>query len=466
MAVLDKLTASVLGAAGTAVLAAATCSSCESDSGVQASDAGQDAEASVVDTGKPDTAVDASDAGCAPLPAFDGTVLTDPKIWRCVPDDRGCASYLARAELDPFPKLIWKPCGPGCEETDASMPIAKPTVVEWPGSSAVEKDGDIAVRLRVFGDEDGFGPVHWVFRLSDSKTVFAARNQMSCASLAWTNDGALGYPMVDDAIDFARVVRAVDASPAGKLEVSPWVSMPGPLPTGFFAWEDGWGMTFSDATVRVVTSPDATSFTTIDTASTVYELASKNHLLAWPGNDGTGRRQVKAWGLQNGLQVLWTTAQGLDGSASDYVNSVALSDKYVVWVVVDGPGYKFTKARMLWSPFATTPAEVQVTEGPEIPATGSLQELRTGGDFAAAHGCYPLGAESAACPIFVVRFSTEQVWAIPPRAGSAYMNVMAVSDEYVLVAESNWPPKGLDNQMIRRLLRFRTDQLDALEGAW
>jgi hypothetical protein len=41
--------------------------------------------------------------------------------------------------------------------------------------------------------------------------------------------------------------------------------------------------------------------------------------------------------------------------------------------------------------------------------------------------------------------------------------VVAVSDQYVLVGERN---AGGSTQIIRRLVRFHTAELDALESAW
>jgi hypothetical protein len=458
-----RLGASVAVAMGAAALAVATCSSCEDGGG----DGGGGSDATAPDAkvegggGTGGAKADADAAGCAPLPEYDGTVLTDPKIWQCVADDRGCSTYVANLTPDPFPKLAWKSCGPGCDETDAVLPIGKENTVLWGGSGATEGLGDIVVRLRVYAG--GIGPTHWVFRLEDGMTVYAVRNGGKCASVGWTNDGALAVPTLDDPHDFVRTVRALDMSPAAKLEWSSWVKMPGPLPTGFFSWEDGWGMTFTDGSLRVVTSTDATTFTTIDTGAPVYEVASRNRLVVWPGHDATGQRLVKAWGLQSGLQTLWSTAQALDGSASDYVNSVAVSDKFLVWIVVDGPGYKFTKAQMLWSPFATVPGDVTVSEGPAIPATYSLHELRTGGDFAASEGCFMTGPESGECAIFVIQLSSKKLWKIPRRPGRSYLDVMAVSDQYVLVGERN---AGGSTQIIRRLVRFHTAELDALESAW
>lgn len=458
---LDKLAASVLGAAGAAALTAAMCSSCESEPLGPAADGGQDA----LDAPDSASTADADSATCAPLPDT-GTVLTDPAVWKCVPDDRGCGTYVANAMPDPFPKFTWKGCGGGCEVADAVLPVSVSNSTSWTSSGATTVGNQIVTRLHIYA-EQGVS-LFLASRLADSATIYAVQDR-HCIAGTPTNDGALGLPIFKPSgewsVERVRAVRAPSADPAAKLEWSSWIPTPA-LPTSFFAWEDGWGATFQDGTVRAVTSADATSFTVLDTASTVYEVASRNHLVAWPGDDGTGRRQVKAWGLQNGLQVLWTTAQGLDAAASEYVNSVALSDQRLVWIVVNGPGYKFTQARVLWSPFATLPSEVQVTEGPSIPAIGSLHELRTGGDYAAAHGCYETGPETGECSVFVVRFSTKQIWKIPPRPGGTYLNVMAVSDEYVLVGETNNPVVGDDSKTIRRLVRFQTSQLDALEAAW
>jgi hypothetical protein len=103
---------------------------------------------------------------------------------------------------------------------------------------------------------------------------------------------------------------------------------------------------------------------------------------------------------------------------------------------------------------ATEPQGIQVTEGPTIPATRYLHELRTGGDYAASEGCYDTGPETGECSVFIARFSTKQLWKIRPRTGKAYHDVMAVSDSYVLVGETNYP--FISRQQPPAVVRFRT----------
>lgn len=154
-----------------------------------------------------------------------------------------------------------------------------------------------------------------------------------------------------------------------------------------------------------------------------------------------------------------------------YVASVSLSDTKLVWIVVEGPEYPskytFVTARLYWSPVATDPSGLTVTEGPLLsPATGAFYNTRTGGDFAASQGCYETAPNEGACPIFVVQLSTGKLWKIPPRPASGYQEVMAVSQSTILVSESDWPGTPSEGQHIRRFVRFSTGDLDALETAW
>jgi hypothetical protein len=173
---------------------------------------------------------------------------------------------------------------------------------------------------------------------------------------------------------------------------------------------------------------------------------------------------VKSFTSAGGLKYLWTTPQG-------FVASVALSDTKLVWIVVDGPEYtskyRFVTSRLHWSPLATDPSGVTPTDGPSLaPAMGALYDLRTGGDFAASKGCYETAPNEGTCPIFVVQLSTGKLWKIPPRPGSAYMDVIAVSESTILVGESNSPGIPSEGQHIRRFVRFSTSDLDALQSAW
>jgi hypothetical protein len=313
MALLHRLGAPVAVALGAAAFAVATCSSCDdAHEGAGGSDAAEpDAKLEGGGGTGGDAKAEADSPSCIP-PKDDGTSLTDPTVWHCIADDRGCGIYVADLSVKTLPAFTWKTCGPGCEEADAVLPIPQPNRTSWPGSSAVEVNGEIVVRLLMEGAST-VGYYYQTFRLSDGKTVYAIQFPVKCASAGWTNDGALALPIVDDPFKSVRTVSALSANPGAELAWSNWVNLPGAMPTTFFAWEDGWGLTFMDGSLRVVTSQDATSLTTIDKGAPIYEVASRNHLVVWPGDDGTGQRLVKAWGLQSGLQTLWLTAQALDG---------------------------------------------------------------------------------------------------------------------------------------------------------
>lgn len=277
--------------------------------------------------------------------------------------------------------------------------------------------------------------------------------------MGWANDASLvfifrGGTKQQFALRGGVLTGTEAGTPVAWGNWLPGVGTPGST----FAWDEGWGVG-SGSTILATASPTDTKLQVLDSKTNEFEITGRGKLVVWQ----TGKA-VKSYTSAGGLKYLWTAAQGC-------VASVSLSDTKLVWIVVEGPEYPskytFVTARLYWSPVATDPSGLTVTEGPLLsPATGAFYNTRTGGDFAASQGCYETVPNEGVCPIFVVQLSTGKVWKIPPRPGRAYQEVMAVSQSTILVSESDWPGTPSEGQHIRRFVRFSTADLDALETAW
>ena len=393
-----------------------------------------------------------------------GNMLSDPSIWTPVPDNGGCGLYVAKVVPDPFPKRQWSSCGTGCEVSDAPIAGLGDNNVLWGGVTASERSGRIYLQTSpdgVFGTDK---PIHLLLtrRLDDGATIAAVqeRNYQGCLSDGWGNDAAFVFPIVreeptKDFVDRGGMIQGTE--PGAPVTWGHWLSESGFLGTTF-AWDDGWGLGLNGA-LYVNTSPDQTAFQIVHSGNDL-EVYGRGKLVVWYASDGGKQNAIESYTVSGGLETLVKLKQGV-------VWSVALSDTTMAWIVVDGMDwakYRFTSANLYWSPVATD-ASALVIHGPiPLPSssdTSAYTELRVGGDYAASHGC-----PQDTCPIAVAKLSTGKVWQIPPRPGSGYWGVMAVSRNTLLAAETNSPQIGMDHQYVRRFVRFSTAELDALEKGW
>ncbi len=445
-----------LAALGLVVAGCPSCTSEESKSG--AGDAGADVSAPDADAGQlPEAAPKDAGEDVYGSDWDDGTVLSDPAVWTPVPDNRDCGLFVANVVPDPFPKREWKTCGPGCLVGDAPLKLTQQNFVQSAGVTASERSGEIFFRLRygVYGR----GTLLVTTRLSDGATIAAAqlRNGGSvCGVYGGAVDSAFLYPINGNPLTRAGMVRGTE--PGAPVEWFKWLDFPA-VQGSVFTWETGWGMT-AGSSIVVNTSASDSKFQTIVKGASEFGVYGRGDLLLWPGGE-SGGPAVRSYTTKSGEQTLWKTAAG-------YIQSVAASDDQIAWILVDGPDYPskyhFNKAELYSSPRATDASGVKAS-GPVslAPAEAALADLRVGGGYAAATGCYGGDATKAGCPVFVVQLATGKLWQIPPRPNSGYWGVLAVSATEILVTESDWPQK--DNN-IHRLVRFRTDSLDALQSAW
>lgn len=390
----------------------------------------------------------------------DGTFLTDKSIWSPVPNDNGCGLFQAKVVPNPFPATVWEPCGPGCLVAPATWatPLKDDVIVS--GATAGEREGEIFLRVQHDVASKWNLRTSTISRLDSGEVLAAAQvRNSSCGNMGWANDASLVFIFRGGTKqEFALRGGVLEGTSAGAAVTwGRWLPHGG-IPGSTFSWDEGWGVG-SGSRILASTSPTDTKLRVIDPKTNEFEVAGRGKLVVWE----TGKA-IKSYTSAGGLKYLWAAAQG-------YVNSVSSSDTKLVWIVVDGPDYltkyRFETARLYWSPLSTDPSRLTVTEGPLLsPATGAFYNTRTGGDFAASKGCYDTAPNEGVCPIFVVQLSTGKVWKIPPRPGSAYQEVMAVSQSTILVSESDWPGTPSEGQHIRRFVRFATSDLTALETAW
>ncbi len=437
----------------------------------------QPADASV-DDGAPSTVPEAGDAAEDVYGSgWDaGSILSDPSVWTPVPDNNGCGLYVANVVPDPFPKRQWTSCGTGCEVSDAPMSGLGDNNVLWGGVTASERGGHIYLQTSPDGRFGTNQPIHLILtrRLEDGATIAAVeeRNYRGCLSEGWGNDAAFVFPVVNAGplggdpqalhIVWDRGGTIHGTQPGAAVTWGHWLPESGLLGTTF-AWNDGWGVGMNGA-LYVNTSPDETAFQIVHSGNDL-ELYGRGKLVVWYASDGGKQNAIESYTVAGGVKTLVKLSQGV-------VWSVALSDDKMVWIVVDGmdwANYRFNTAKLYWSPVAADAADVKVSGPVTIPIgadAGALTELRVGGDYAASHGCWQTGPTNGECRIFVVQLSTGKVWGIPPRPGSGYWDVMAVSQDTILAAETNSPQKGMDHQYVRRFVRFGTADLDALQKGW
>src|SRR5690606_14272926 len=99
--------------------------------------------------------------------------------------------------------------------------------------------------------------------------------------------------------------------------------------TGAFMWNDGWGMSFRDGSVRVITDPMQAKMTTIDTSLLPsYHISARDELIVWTHWNHIDRRQVlRGYSKEAGVQEL-VSEEGTK------VQTVTLSDDHIIWVGV------------------------------------------------------------------------------------------------------------------------------------
>ncbi len=279
-----------------------------------------------------------------------------------------------------------------------------------------------------------------------------------CVVLSWAASSPFLVPFAGSSPGFGLFFGSFESG-SGLRWPAKWMSWQG-IQTSIFNNDLLWGLTLVDGTVRIADAWQATTLTVVDQgpAPSSSSFGRKNIALWTMLDKATGWNSIRIFLQGAPPKTLWS-------SASTNAQTVAASDKSIVWIGTQGAHVfegKYERAGIFWSPFVTRPEDLMITEGPSLPVQGGLQELQTTGDYAAAPGC--ASGDTQSCGIFVVQLSTKKIWRVPNRSGTLFLDVLAVSDTELLLTEIDWPRPP--PQQIRRLVRLSLADLDSIDGGW
>ncbi len=187
----------------------------------------------------------------------------DPEIWTPVPNGELCDLHVADVEKAGVGGWTWSPCGPGCLETPAPLELPVKMGLTQTGTSAGVVDGQLLLKL-LMGNAD-VGLIQIIVNVSENTPLVLARSvgpDQDCIVPGHPVQAPTVVSFMSFSSEPAIRTSTLDSS-TGVLDWHDyWISTP-VTPVALFGWSRGWGMTFYDATVRVVTDPAATEMTTI-----------------------------------------------------------------------------------------------------------------------------------------------------------------------------------------------------------
>jgi hypothetical protein len=111
-----------------------------------------------------------------------------------------------------------------------------------------------------------------------------------------------------------------------------------------------------------------------------------------------------------------------------------MSETRIVWVDATRPGELFADARWHWSPRATDSSGIVTHDGPSVPVVGSLFDMHTAGDWAAASGQFGMD-QNAETRTFVWNMATGETWILPNRKGKVFARLFAVTATELVLGE-------------------------------
>jgi hypothetical protein len=333
--------------------------------------------------------------------------------------------------------------------------------VERGSVTAAFQNGD--VYLRQVSGASTYGLVS-ILRLSDGQIVAAVQQRARLDRCVIVGNAAASpfvVPFLASTDGFGLLVSTVDPTVGTLSWPSNWIAWKGST-TSVFSNDSLWGVALDDGSIRVSDGLPAMNMLKVDQGPV-------------PSFRTYGRSNVALWTLRDasaGLDVIKIYVPG--AGAKQLVNqpntnaqALAASDRIIAWIgthgqrVLDGT---YDAAELYWSPFVTSPKDAVVTQGPSLPAQNDLHELQTTGDYAATIGCGATGP--ASCNVLIVQMSTRKLWALSNRPSSLFLDVLALSDTEVFLAEIDWPSAPQYLQQIQRFVRIRLGDLDSLAGGW
>ncbi|MGH7284702.1 MAG: hypothetical protein ACRELY_24520 [Polyangiaceae bacterium] len=182
--------------------------------------------------------------------------------------------------------------------------------------------------------------------------------------------------------------------------------------------------------------------------------------MLWGVETDTGS-SLMAYTLAHGVQTLATMTKT---AAQQFPLRVAISDDHIGWVMMSQDDMEnIVGLQLFWSPIATQASELATTTGPMLPETAATDPtFAIGGDYATQGACDPatVSDKNPTCWLYVVKLSTQKLWAIPQRPGTFIDHVFGVNNDEIVVGERD---SAFDTST-RRILRIKTSQLDALSA--
>ena len=391
--------------------------------------------------------------------------LNNLAYWKPMPEAEQCEVYSAYPTHLPPAFRTWTDCGTGCQAAPAQAIAGLPTdVVRNPTGVAFLKSDPY---VRTYSVLPGANPNLWVLsRLSDG-AVFGAvqfRNWQTC----------FGYAAFVDSADVAAIVEPSSGMRVARFALdsakpptwSPWNGVL-PIYTTGFAASTFWGLSTLAGTVAVADWLSGT-LAPVDTGSVTFSSAARSDVAVWTTQNGVSKGVVKAYSPT--AKNVWTLVDQPVSNAS----VVALSPARIYWVTVSGPGWtsgSYENSALWMSELPVGATTVAPTKVADLQAVAGILNLHVGGDHAATIACFPgpdggLGSGVEACPVLVVSTSTGKLWKLPSRPGKIFHNVLSVSDQELLLGESNNPSDPAAAQRIDTLVRLKLDALDALQNGW
>lgn len=433
----------VFGVAGmTAWLLAVGAPGCGDSGGGSASavDAALDAPPS-------DAPFDAGDGGdfvdAGPDAASFAALVDDPSRWKPIANPGACNLHEGNVVPDPFPKREWSACGPGCLVTTASLPFA-PSVGTYAATSAADYVSGGVYMTSSFGNP--LARITRLERLPEGTTIAAtmARQAPGTGVLARLG-GAAPFMFLmlggDDQFRFGRAPKQAGQPIAWQPD---WRSDANGGPQRF-VFDDGIG----------VGTPGGPLLMEDDTGAVVQLPGGADRIV------GRGKQLVWAAGYTPAIHG-YTKAKGhvelvpLPGRGAI---GVALSDERIVWMSGVRVNDQYTDRRWHWSPRVEDPADVVVHDGPTIDGSGPLlEDIKTGGDWAAATRCL-VPNDLSKCQVIAWNMATNQTVAISGRPGAFFWNVLAVSPTELYLGEIVIRPI---THLVDNIVRLETSALSAL----
>ena len=413
-----------------------------------------------------------SDAGLSPEQAW----LADPTAWQPVPGAEFtqplCHVFEAVEGKIGFPKLVWQPCGSGCESTalaagygsKGAMPVA--TTYALPAGPSAFLTYDVWINAPTTQHY-----VRRVVRLEDGATVGALNGRHKPNAVVDTCNFGNGG-------ESARANALSGGEPSSEMRmVAPisggqWVwSLPAKLrstqPIGLVEFDidaKGGAMFMTGkGGVWALLDPKVTQWTPLETPSASSRGAGEGDLAVWTDYPASAPARIRGWAPDGkGVRTLFDPAP--PGTCVLNVTPTA-----IVGIAPEGGGgcgkLPFAKkGRFWWSPRKYDASGPAVTLGPYLPGDAvvplGVVPLRAWGDHVAAvlGTLSDAGALDGEAYFLITNTSTGKTWSVEAEAGHRiHHEAWTLTPTHFYYGDQE-PADG--PKIVRRMLRLELAKLD------